>query len=569
MICFLCALLLVRSYVHAQTPDDEKPVRVSAAFEFEKKFGVQLGAAKPIPFIPELEIALDTGKRQPMKLEIPPYEPFPFPVSALPKKEDIPYIPKRSFSRHSWHPHYLSMGFGNYLSPELNARYSPDKHWSATAAYQGNLEGEVDAANSAQHRADLNLNGNYRLDQRNHKSHLNLAAHYGYRQVHFYGYQPEEESTPPPAADIRRTAHQANLEAGLRAVPTTLSSDLFWGGQLRGGYWLGDREDQEWRAELNGWAGKSQIDDELGYRLEINLRADQFTDSTDSQMRALGSVTPSVAQTIGRLSYHAGLRVSFLETDSMNYDQSLFFYPEARVGLQVVPRWLFLQLSASGGMQPQFYQKFFEENPFLAARQRLRHTNESYRFELSARSRPISKLRISAALSLGRYQNLAFFRNNATDSSQFDIVYRREGVSKLTFTTEVRYQSKDFQADARLEVRQFSFDRQAEAWYIPQVEATLGWQWHFLRDWYWVQRLDFIGARFAPLPGSDTETVRLDPIANLSVRLGYSPAPHWRFFGEIQNALNQSYQQYLYYPALRLQGRLGVSYHFGQKQSWE
>lgn len=569
LIWLLCISMLTTGYVQAQTPDKKKKVGVSAAFEFEKKFGVQLGDAQPMSFVPEAAIKPDSSRKPLLEMKIPPYVPFAFPGSILPKKRAMPYIPERSFSRHRWHPHYISLGLGNYTSPALGARYSPDKHWVATAAYQGNLNGEVDAQNSAQHRADLNLSGNYRLDQRNHKTHLKLTGHYGYRQVHFYGYTANEELLTPEAKDIRRTAHQANLEAGMRAVPTTLSSDLFWGGELRSGYWGGDRQDQEWRAELNGWAGKSQVDDELGYRLEIALRADQFTDSTSSQLRALGSVTPAVEQTIGRFSYRAGVRVSFLETDSLNYDQSLFFYPEARLGVQVVPRWLFLQAEASGGMQAQSYQKFFEQNPFLAARQRLRHTNESYRFALSLRSRPVSRLRLSAELSLGRYQNLAFFRNNAQDSSQFDIVYRREGINKLAFAARAAYQHKDFQADATVEMRRFSFDRQEEAWYTPQLEATLGWQWHFLRDWYWSQHLAFTGARFAPLPGSDTETVRLNSILHVNVRVGYSPDPHWRLFAEVKNALNQSYEQYLYYPVLRLQGRLGLSYHFGQARSSE
>lgn len=555
--------LLVPALLLALSVQAQKTDSLKVDFEFEKELGVKFGTAQPIPFLPD---SLRGGSKSTLPIpgmRLPDFERYPFPEEILPKGTEQDYI--GGVDSYWWYPNNVELGFGNYLSPHMRAQFhTPDNQLSIHANYNANLEGELDGANSAEHRGGIRLNHTQKLDK---NTRLYLGGGYGYRQTHFYGYPLAPDSLPAPEArDIRRHAHSGTVAAQYDHAPQNFVQDHFWGASLRGRYWIDNQKVREGYAQAEGWYGDPQYDDEIGWQVRLRLRADQFNDSLHAQTRLLTTLNPYMEQTLGRFSYRAGATVTYLNTDSLSYEQAFFFYPDIRLTYRLFPQLLTLELLGTGEMQPQNYQQFFDQNPFLnPLAASLRHANEVYRGALITTFVPSERFEVQLESSYGSYQNLAFFRSNASDSSRFDLVY--QDARKFQVKFRANYQSRNLKAHALLTFRQFSFEQStAQAWYVPDWEAQAGWTWQISRKLSWTQRFLLTGERQAPLPAQD-RSISLEPIIDLQTMLEFELNDQWHIFGQVRNALNQNYQIYLYYPALRMQAMAGLRYHLGKKRS--
>ncbi|MEM6298110.1 MAG: hypothetical protein AAF740_05410 [Bacteroidota bacterium] len=549
--------------------------RDSANFsvEFLKKLDIGTGTASPIPFTPELPIfTRPKNEKSSTVLEIPEFIPFNFPAISVAKTKRVQVLSENQ--NHLWYPHFVEFGFGNYLSPSLRAGSALlDRKLLLNADYRGNLQGEVDGGNSAAHHGSFfaQYNDTIPNSSRNKlaRNHLQFSAGYQYQQNHFYGYQlPSDTLTVPDAADIRRQTHAASFLGSIQHLPEDFVRDkLEWRGELSGGYFLGDLEEQEWRAVGSVWFGQAAADDEIGWKLQAAARIDQFQDSLQSQTRMLGTLSPSIEQVLGRFSYRAGAHVSYLITDSANYDQSIFFYPDVRLSYHVFPQLLHVQLSGVGGMQANYYEKLYRQNPFLqAVNMGLRHTNELYRGQLDIKLTPTAAWTIQASGSYGNYDNLVTFRNSTIDSTQFELVFQERTISIVQGNLSVVYASPKIVAAGRFTMRRFSFEDQNFAWYVPLTEGSLTFDWTISDNWHFHQGLFYTGTRPAPLPGS-LESITLDAIVNLETEVIFEPDNQLRIFARVSNALGQNYQQFLFYPELRRQFSAGLRYAMGRRKT--
>ncbi|MGF1534066.1 MAG: hypothetical protein ACFCUI_10200 [Bernardetiaceae bacterium] len=493
------------------------------------------------------------------------FSPIPFPSFDEQTKIELPMAQAITYA---WQPHFLELSMGNYLSPGLAFGYTQkEDRLSIQGKYQADLLGPRDQENSAQHHGQLRIGGHQPLSQ---TDHLSFSASYDYRQNHFYGYPLTD--APPTPQDIRRTTHEADLTAAYQhrlATRAATQQTAPWQVQTRAGIWLGDQQEREWYVQVDGHIALPENNKSITWGILGQAQIDQWADTSLTQTRLLASIQPFVRQQFSRGSYYVGVKGSFTNADTT---QGYFFvHPAVQLNYQPLPGLLHLQLSVRGEIEPQTYRRFFVQNPFLQSEvaQELLHANQIYEAALLTQLMPVDGLTFSLEGTWGRYQNRAFFRNSADDQSRFILDYARDPFRLLTLTATAHYQkSKRWHAMASLSWQNFSFADSAQvAWHTPTLTGRASFTWKISDQWQWTQGLDMIGARPVVVPATE-QTTDLKPIYDVHGTLTFRPNNRWRCFGRVRNALNQSFERFLFYPDFGWQGWLGVRYHLGKQRSF-
>ena len=163
-------------------------------------------------------------------------------------------------------------------------------------------------------------------------------------------------------------------------------------------------------------------------------------------------------------------------------------------------------------------------------------------------------------MSYKSYGNQYFFTNSETDSSQFTVLYDKAGVFSLDGGLFYDLNSA-WRISANMLYNSWKTDVQAEAWHRPTFQSSIGIQYNLQRKIYFNAEMYYISG----IQGINLESkqvVKLNDIADLSLKTEYRFSNTFSAFLELNNILSQKYQRYLYYQVKGINVLAGLTYSF-------
>jgi outer membrane receptor protein involved in Fe transport len=173
--------------------------------------------------------------------------------------------------------------------------------------------------------------------------------------------------------------------------------------------------------------------------------------------------------------------------------------------------------------------------------------------------------------------NRALFKTNAQlgtaeENYQFGnslgVVY--DDVDTFSIAGELNVDiNRNFKLAMKAEYFAYNTEDEAEAWNLPDIEASLFLDYQIDEHWFAGANLFFVGERkdqFAIeqsfIPVDPPKTITLDSFFDLNAHVGYKINDQLSVFAKANNIANQEYQRWLNYPVQGVQFLAGATYQF-------
>jgi len=450
---------------------------------------------------------------------------------------------------------YLRAGFGNYISPLLEAYYNTtrdkNKLLGAHLYHRSSDRGPVDGRNSGSGTSSLNVFGKTFNDA------IALSGNVGYenRSTHFYGY-PEGASFSP--ASIKQSFNLFKLYGDL-----TNASNTDFSYKLGAGFsHMSDkRSAKETQFDLVFRSAYKLNDDQ-----KINIDADytminRKDANVDVGARNLFVVTPSFQfEPVEDLKVRAGFKVAY-ENDTID-SKDLHVYPDIEASYPITPS-IDVVASLTGGIDKVSLQTLSYENMWLAPNVPIFHTNRAIEFAGGIKARLGSKVSAHAGVSMATLKNYYYFINSATDASEFDVVYDRgEGTRRVNLFLAMAYaQSEMAKFMLRADFYGYQTGTLEEAWHRPTYRVTANGSYNVYNKILLSADIIAQGGMKAWDPVTD-KTVKLDAAFDLNFKAEYLFSQSFSIFVQLNNIVANKYPLFLNYPARGFQATAGITWSF-------
>jgi len=535
-----------------------------------------------------------TRNYQQLKLAPPP-KPNPrqltysFPDFRLPATRLAPAPQVLTIAPEELEPligNYAKLGFGNYgtiygrahLHSTRNEQYS----YGLDLRHQSSANGPVDGKNSAVAQTSVAATGEYYLDQ----AAVGASLDYARERYHFYGYDPEVQTTPPDPSNIQQTFNRF----GVRAYARNRTPEAKLTYELGVGY-------KYWKDERTSTESNFLLDGKLGYALSetsrITLQANGsfITEKEDAvgasptyfltpRSRNFVQLTPAyefIAK--GGLSLQLGATLGYSNeplANGKNPDDAGkgAVYPAVRVGYSVVPEKLQLYAGVGGAIQRVTRYDLTQENPWLgySSSQTVADTRYGPSLYAGFTSAPAHGLSLAARASYGRARNLYFYNTLGGGSSAFGLVYDSTAVGVLSIHSELLYSAAEkWRVGFKADYNHYGLDNLAHPYGRPTFVSTLYGTYnvssklllgadfyYYAPNWGTNYVARDAGSVFPRVPQDQQTTSVID----LSLRAEYRVTPKFSIFALGNNLTNRRYQRFLNYPVKGINIIAGLGYTF-------
>ncbi|WCO00822.1 porin family protein [Psychroserpens ponticola] len=287
-------------------------------------------------------------------------------------------------------------------------------------------------------------------------------------------------------------------------------------------------------------------------------------------------IAPSYQLKQDDLTVNLGVNLVYLN-DREASESKLFVYPNITASYRLVDELMIAYGGIEGGLIQNSYYDFAQENPFVSPTLIVAPTDQIYNVSIGLRG----KLSNSLSYNInGHYladNNRALFKTNpvigtASENYQLGnsmgVVY--DDVDTFSLAGELNVDvNRNFNLTMKAEYFAYNTDDQAEAWNLPDIEASLFLDYQIDAHWFAGANLFFVGERkdlFAIeqsfLPVDAPQTITLDSFFDVNAHVGYKINDQLSAFAKANNIGNQEYQRWLNYPVQGIQFLVGATYQF-------
>lgn len=468
------------------------------------------------------------------------------------------------------YPGALTLGYGNFLSPLVDARYmstiSDAWQYAGKFHHQSFGKGPVRwmEEESKESHTELSGDGSYFLEKAELYSSLSIRrdAYRYYGENLNFAILPNVDFAGPLFDPNQQL--QGNFKLGIRDVEKV----------GRFGY--------EGFLVLNGFKDSFLARErELGFQgtasfrpnkeVQGNLAVVYYTTETKDQEYDLNrnflSIRPQGNFSLGDVKLTAGL-VLVAENDSLEKPKSgIRMFPVIKSSYQLGSDFT-VSASIFGDVQRNTYRSFVQENPFLGPSKQLLNTVTPLAFAAGVEGLISDKVIYRGGLDLSRQNNLYFFVNSYADSSRFELVYDpKVTVVQLQSSIEISLSEK-YSLQAKVDYFHYNLTSQEVAWHRPT------WILHMNQRFTPFEKLS-VQANLQAMGGlqargfetintiPDTlDVIKLPIVLDLYTYLDYDVSSRLTVFAEGNNLLNRKNNRWMNYPVRGIQGIGGIRYKF-------
>jgi len=495
--------------------------------------------------------------------------PFFLPLPALVKKAE-PVLKDDQAPKIDAYPGVVTLGYGNFLSPLVEARYGSTQsetwHYASRFFHQGFGKGPVTSLGeeSPESHTVIGGQGSYFLEKAEVFSELSFSRnrHTFYGEELVYSGLPNVDQLPP--SFDRNNQDRGQFSLGIRDVEKV--------GQL--GY--------EAKLMLRGFNDSfSAGEQEFGAQGKVNFKPSEdwtsnvelayFSTSTKDITYDLGrtflSIRPELTHTRGDLRVTAGVNL-VSENDSLaDGEKGLRLFPLLKSQYSLSDQ-LGLYASLSGDVQRNTYGSFVQENPFLGPSRQLLNTVTKLSFAAGVEGIVSDKLVFRAGFDLRRQSNLHFFVNSYANTSRFELVYDQEAtVFQFNSSVELSLTEK-YTLATQFDFFHYNLSTQQVAWHRPTWTLQMNQRYAPFKKLTLQANLQVMGGLQARGLGAidsnpvQAEVVKLPALVDLQFKAGYAISSRLSIFAEGNNLLNKKNIRWMNYPVRGIQGLGGLSFKF-------
>jgi hypothetical protein len=517
-----------------------------------------------IEIVKEREITLPGADRNFEKIPPRPSEPIkppitydfkPFSFKAPQLNPQIRPLKLKQESKRKMYGGFLRLGYGNYVSPLLEAYYNTtrdkNKLVGAHLYHTSSDKGPIDDRNSGGGSTGLSVFG------RTFTKGISISGNAGFenRTTHFYGYP---EGTEVDASSIKQSF---NLLKASAALSNATNSDFSY--RLGAGVsHLSDKFDaKETEVDL-----EFTTDYEINDESKINLRADYILisrkdENVEKKARSLFVIAPSFAfLPIEDLKVSIGFKTA-IENDTID-SKSVHVYPDIKASYPISPS-VNAVASLSGGMEKVSFQSLSYENLWLAPNVPIFHTNKTIDFNVGLNARLGNKISAHSGLAVANLKNWYYFVNTDADQAKFTTVYDGgSGTKRANLYGAISFvQSEVAKFMLRADLYRYSTSRIEEAWHRPTYKITANAFYNLYQKFLFNVDVIAQGGMKAQEPVT-MNTVKLDAAFDLNFKTEYLFSESFSAFIQLNNIASSKYPLFLHYPVRGFQVMGGITWSF-------
>lgn len=457
--------------------------------------------------------------------------------------------------------YYLAAGFGNYVTPYLDAFAGTgenDAYSAGVGVYHfSSFLGPVDGRNSGSGKSQIDGFGNYFTKA----GTFGLKAGFENRTAHFYGYA----DTLSTDAEIDSKAIRDSIKQSFNTIygGFTHSFENESAFRISSAIDFYSFSDKYHAKETNlhiSTKPSIKLSDEMGVDLGLDVIINKRTDTNELD-RNLFKARPVFHLNKEKLQLQIGAGVAY-NGDTTLTDKEFYIYPHLKAAYQVIENRFAVDLSVTGDLKQQTLRNFTEQNPFVRADLPLAHTDEMIHSQLALLITPINNFGIKLGGAYAIQKNLSFFINDSVDATRFNLLYEPENVGTLKVFAELNAQFSGFRAILRESYYQYNLGENVlEAWHRPELFGELLLQYNYQNKFSASVNLYHMNGLLAFDPQTNS-SVTLDDIIDLNLNGEYAVNEDITAFVKVRNLLAQKYQRYYHYPVRGLTVLVGGSVSF-------
>jgi hypothetical protein len=217
-------------------------------------------------------------------------------------------------------------------------------------------------------------------------------------------------------------------------------------------------------------------------------------------------------------------------------------------------------IELNGAMQPNSWQTYAAQNPWLSTAADLRSSHKRFILSMGAHSDLADTLTGHTGFSISNYQNYPCFINHKTDLREFDIAYDSSAniIHGFLELTKVSFEAA---LTTRLHVAYFHYNltELLKPWHKPQYILELCNTYNFHDKILVKNNLSWQGGRHAQTASLQPSTI-LSDIIDLGLGIEYLWNKRFSIFLDCENMLNKENAPYLHTPTHGVRVLAGIAY---------
>ena len=435
---------------------------------------------------------------------------------------------------------YIKGGFGNYgttyLEAWTNNKRADKVQYGAHFKHLASANGPVTNAGNSVNKLD-----GYAKYFISKNATLKGELAYQRNRYNFYGYDHDLIKNVSKN-DIKQLYNSFEMKAAYEGMHADSAFKFI--ADVKFGYIKDNFKAKENEAGIL-LGGNYKLDPTSSVDVKL---AGNFINRTDtaSATRALISLRPTYNYSFDRLKAFIGFDFTY-SGDTLSKSGGSHFYPVIGADYTLVPNRVIAYAKLDGGMEKNTLRSYVNEMPFLNKNQAIQNSNKKLDFTIGVRGNLNNSLFYVVKGGYKSYQNMAFFVNDAKDSSKFDVVYDHGGTSVTNLGAEIGYYHiEKFKVSLKGDYFGYSTSDIKQAWHKPSFIGSVNGTYTFREKILFSADVYLMGGIKAQSPAKD-KVIDLNTIADCSLKTEYRFSERFGAFVELNNIFAQKYQRYLYY----------------------
>jgi len=455
----------------------------------------------------------------------------------------------------------VNLGFGNYITPYIKAdlatKRSDEYAFNINARHLSSVNGPVDGSNSGAGQSNVGLGGKLFFNN------ATLSGSLGYQRdtYHYYGY---DQTQVVLADDIAQSLN--HIAAGVSIANNNVKNLFDYDLGVKAHIFSTKNGISE-----NEYAASLHVDNDITDNIKLNTKLTanfmmpgSGEASSFFYKRNLMGVKPIVSYREGLFGAALGVGV-FHENENnptLAVGSKWYVLPHVKGSLNLEGgHQLFAQVS--GEVEKQSIRDLYRQNNYMHSIHDVRNNIAPIKAHFGFEGNLNKQVGYAIGYQYSLYSRLGFFMNNQTnDTTQFITVYDEGKVhvqnyyARLSLNNNTKY-------GLSLNAEGFSYQTVTitEPWHKPKFKATL-YAYYLFMDKLRINTGLNVMTGIKALEPSSLESVVLNPIIDLNLKIDYSITPRASVFLKSWNVLGKEYEVYLNYPVKGFQVLGGISYSF-------
>jgi hypothetical protein len=474
---------------------------------------------------------------------------------------------------------YFSVGFGNYMSPFLNAfLHAGDQRYNDFGIFLNyhSSEGDIKDLLLDDNYSDTKVDLYYKQFERNFN--WTIKAGYNRQRYNYYGLPTNVTYTDNVINSIDEKQVFSNFYIG---GSINFDDSFFKAATVQFSNFIDYYNSNEFRFLLQP-TFEFPISSEL---INLNVLVDYVSGKFDQNYWTSKAIdysflnvglAPNFKIDNNNLSLNLGAKL-YYAFDMENNVGKFKAYPNITASFRIVDDIFVITAGVTGDLIQNTYKDFTNENPFVSPTLQIKQTDQVYNAFIGAKGKFSSNFGYNFIVSYNSEKDKALVVQNQTQTdgiipvnkgyeagNSFNIVY--DHVNNIAVVASINYQfSKEFQLIAGLDYAESFTTTQLDAWNLPNL-ATIEAEYK-TKKWYAGTKMFFAGTShdfiilYGELPENGT-IHKNKAYVDLNFNGGYIFSNRLSIFAKVNNAIGNNYDRFVNYPVQSIQVLAGVTYKF-------